>query len=157
KAPGLRTGAPSKSPNSRARACSPRAPPVDWRSLSVNRKEPTVPDLSRRGVIAGAAGLLAAPAVVHGQTQTAGVALVIGNSKYTWEASLPNVQRDAPDVAKRFRALGLQTELVQNAGRDAMRAAIDKFTTAARGAHLAAFYFAGHGASWDKDTYLVPA
>ncbi len=111
--------------------------------------------VSRRRVLAGTAGLIAAPAIVHAQGQ-AGVALVIGNSKYRWEASLPNVKRDAPDIAKAFQALGLKTELVQDAGRDAMRAAVDKFATSARGASLAAFYFAGHGASWDKDTYLVP-
>ncbi|MEI6204731.1 MAG: caspase family protein, partial [Enhydrobacter sp.] len=84
------------------------------------------------------------------------MALVIGNAKYKWEASLPNVKRDAPDVAKRFQALGLKTELVQDAGLNAMRAAVDRFTAAARGANLAAFYYAGHGASWNKDTYLVP-
>src|SRR5471032_1408575 len=112
--------------------------------------------IGRRGLMAAAGGLLAAPAVVRAQGQSSGVALVIGNSKYKWEASLPNVKRDAPDVAKRFQALGLKTELLQDAGQDAMRAAIDKFASAARGANLAAFYFAGHGASWDKDTYLVP-
>src|SRR5471032_1043537 len=112
--------------------------------------------MSRRTLLAGAGGLLASPAVIRAQGQTNGVAIVIGNSKYRWEASLPNVKRDAPDVAKRFQALGLKTELLEDAGQDAMRAAIDKFASAARGANLAAFYFAGHGASWDKDTYLVP-
>src|SRR5476649_685965 len=111
--------------------------------------------IARRALLAGAGSLLAAPAVVRAQG-TNGVALVIGNSKYRWEASLPNVRRDAPDIAKRFQALGLRTELLQDAGQDAMRAAIDKFASAARGTNLAAFYFAGHGASWDKDTYLVP-
>jgi hypothetical protein len=110
--------------------------------------------IARRALIAAAGSLLAAPAVVRAQGQT-GVALVIGNSKYKWESSLPNVKRDATDVAKRFQSLGLKTELVQDVGRDAMRAAVDKFGSAARGANLAAFYFAGHGASWDKDTYLV--
>ncbi len=112
--------------------------------------------VGRRSLLVGAAGLIAAPAVVRAQGQTNGVALVIGNSKYRWEASLPNVKRDAPDVAKRFQELGLKTELLQDSGRDAMRAAVDKFATSARSANLAAFYFAGHGASWDKDTYLVP-
>src|SRR5471030_600273 len=112
--------------------------------------------IGRRTLLAGAGGLLASPAIVRAQGQAAGVALVIGNSKYKWEASLPNVKRDAPDVAKRFQALGLKTELLQDASQDAMRAAIDKFASASRGANLAAFYFAGHGASWDKDTYLVP-
>src|SRR5450755_3175958 len=103
--------------------------------------------IGRRGLIAAAGGLLASPAIVRAQGQGNGVALVIGNSKYAWEAQLPNVRRDAPDIAKRFQALGLKTELVQDAGRDAMNRALENF---------AAFYFAGHGASWGKDTYLVP-
>ena len=68
----------------------------------------------------------------------------------------PNVRRDAPDIARRFQALGLKTELLQDAGGDAMRAAVEKFRTSARGAGLAAFYFAGHGVSWSKQTYVVP-
>jgi len=93
---------------------------------------------------------------VRAQRLANGVALVIGNSKYLWEAQLPNVRRDAPDIAKRFEEMGLKTALVQDAGRDAMFAAIDRFKAAASDSDLAAFYFAGHGASWDKETYLVP-
>jgi hypothetical protein len=116
--------------------------------------QPTHPRLKRRGLLTTAASALGAPAIAFGQGQN-GVALVIGNSKYLWEASLPNVRRDAPDVAQRFKALGMRTELVLDAGRAEMRTAIDKFATAARGARFAAFYFAGHGASWENDTYLV--
>ncbi len=110
----------------------------------------------RRVVIGGAAALLATPALRAQAQQSAGVALVIGNSKYQWEASLPNVRRDAPDIARRFQELGLKTDLVQDAGRDAMSKAIDSFVAGARGANFAALYFAGHGAAWGKDTYLVP-
>jgi hypothetical protein len=110
--------------------------------------------IGRRTVLGAAGGIaLGAPAV---RAQAGGgVALVIGNSKYQWEAPLPNVRRDAPDIAKRFQEFGLRTELVQDAGRDAMRAAVEKFAAAARGANFAALYFAGHGAAWGKDTYLV--
>ncbi|MGK4422126.1 caspase family protein, partial [Klebsiella pneumoniae] len=66
------------------------------------------------------------------------------------------VKRDAPDVARRFQALGLKTELLENLGRDALLAALEKFKEASRGANFAAFYFAGHGASWEKETYIVP-
>jgi hypothetical protein len=111
-------------------------------------------------MLASTVGLLASPAVVRAQgqkeRQNAGVALVIGNSKYRWEASLPNVQRDVRDIAKRFQALGLKTELLQDAGQDAMKRAMDNFKSASRGAEFAAFYFAGHGASWARETYLVP-
>ncbi len=110
----------------------------------------------RRSLVVGAGSLLAAPAIVRAQGAN-GVALVIGNAKYKWEASLPNVGRDSPDIAKRFQAMGLKTELIQDAGRDGMLAAIDKFKSAASGVRLAAFYFAGHGVSWEKQSYIVPA
>lgn len=114
---------------------------------------PSIHTIRRRQLLAGAGSLLASPTVVRAQTQSNGVALVIGNSKYLWEAPLPNVRRDAPDVAKRLQDLGLKTELVQDAGRDAMLAALEKFKAASSGANMAVLYFAGHGASWDKDTY----
>lgn len=110
--------------------------------------------IGRRTLLGGAGGVLLAAPAIHAQTQ--GVALVIGNSKYAWEAQLPNVRRDAPDIAKRFQSFGLKTELVQDAGRDGMNRALEKFGAAAQGANFAAFYFAGHGASWGKATYLVP-
>lgn len=111
----------------------------------------------RRGLIAAGAAALAAPSIARAQGQAAGgVALVIGNSRYSWEAPLPNVRRDVADVAKRFQAYGLKTELLQDAGRDAMRRGIDAFIGTVRGARFAALYYAGHGASWARDTYLVP-
>ena len=106
-------------------------------------------------LLAATGGLLASPAIVRAQRQN-GVALVIGNSRYKWEASLPNVKRDAPDIAKAFQALGLKTELLENVGLDAMKGAVDKFGAAARDVDFASFYFAGHGAFWNNTTHLVP-
>ena len=112
--------------------------------------------MKRRTLLAvGTGSLLAAPSVIRAQASN-GVALVIGNSKYQWEAALPNVRRDAPDIAKSFQALGLKTELIQDVGRDGLLAALAKFKSAASGANLAAFYFAGHGVTWAKQTYVVP-
>ncbi|MEI6200942.1 MAG: caspase family protein [Enhydrobacter sp.] len=111
--------------------------------------------IARRGILAGVGGLLASPAIVRAQGQN-GVALVIGNSKYLWEAQLPNVKRVAPDMVRAFQAMGLRTELLQDANREAMLSAIAKFKEASRGARFAAFYFAGHGVSWNKETYVVP-
>ena len=70
--------------------------------------------IGRREVLAGSAALLAAPSIARAQAQN-GVALVIGNSKYLWEAALANVKRDAPDVARRVQALGLRTDLIMDA------------------------------------------
>jgi hypothetical protein len=111
--------------------------------------------IGRRGALAGATAFLAAPAIVRAQGAQ-GVALVIGNSKYHWEASLPNVKRDAPDIARRFQAMGIKADLLEDATGNQMRQALERFRTASTGANLAVLYFAGHGASWGKDTYLVP-
>ena len=107
------------------------------------------------GQLLATGGLLAAPAIVRAQGAN-GVALVIGNSKYQWEAQLPNVKRDAPDIAKTLQAMGLKTELIQDAGQSAMQEAINKFGAAAKGANFAAFYFAGHGTQWKNQPFLVP-
>lgn len=113
------------------------------------------PAIGRRGLFAIAAGVLAAPGIVRAQGH-GGVALVIGNSKYRWEASLPNAKRDAADLARRFQEIGLRTALVEDAGRRTMTEALDRFAAASRGAELACLYFAGHGATWSTNTYLVP-
>lgn len=114
-----------------------------------------MPVIGRRGLLVSTAIGLAAPAIVRAQGQN-GVALVIGNSKYSWEAPLPNARRDSTDMAHCFDAMGLRTELLQDAGRGAMEQALEKLAHASSGAPLAAFYFAGHGAAWEKNTYLVP-
>lgn len=90
------------------------------------------------------------------QAQAGGIALVIGNSRYQQESSLPNARRDTTDVAERFRAYGLQTELIQDADRATMQAAIARFGEKAKSAGFAAFYYAGHGVFWNRATWLVP-
>lgn len=100
--------------------------------------------------------MLAAPAVVRAQGQTAGVALVIGNSSYRWESPLPNVKRDVPDIAKAFQTLGFKTELFVDLDRAALLQACEKFRDTARGAKIGAVYFAGHGAYWQSKSFMVP-
>lgn len=116
--------------------------------------------IGRRQALAGAGLLLAAPAAIAPSIVRAdgqrGAALVVGNSKYQWESTLPNVRRDVADVSKRFQALGLKTELVEDVGRDTMKRAFDSFQAACRGAEFAAFYYAGHGATWENRSYFVP-
>jgi hypothetical protein len=112
--------------------------------------------IERRALLAGAVSLAISPAL-RAQPQSAGVALVVGNSKYQWEASLPNVRRDTPEIVRAFQALGLKTEFVQDVGKNGFQQALERFAAAARGAKLAVFYFAGHGATWENEAYIVPA
>ena len=117
--------------------------------------------MRRRTFLVSTVGVSAAPAIVHApsvraQGKGAGVALVIGNSRYLKEAALPNPKRDTTDVAARFKAYGLQTELVQDADRATMERAITGFGARARGANFAAFYYAGHGVFFGNGTWMVP-
>jgi hypothetical protein len=100
--------------------------------------------------------LFAAPAVVRAQGPVNSVALVIGNSNYRWESPLPNVKRDVPDIAKAFQGLGFKTELLVDLDRSAVQQAFQKFRETARGAKVAAVYFAGHGAYWQSKSFIVP-
>jgi hypothetical protein len=111
--------------------------------------------MGRRTFIATSAGALGAPSIVRAQGRN-GVALVIGNSKYQWEATLPNVRRDVPDVARHFEAMGLKTEIQENLDRNGLRAVEAKFKAMAHGAGLAALYFAGHGVYIGNTSYVVP-
>lgn len=111
--------------------------------------------IGRRRLLVAASAIVASPAIVRAQGQ-AGIALVIGNSKYQWEAQLPNVQRDAPDIANRFRQLGLKTDLLQDITGPEMKEALKGFAAASNGARMAVLYFAGHGAQWENRTYIVP-
>jgi len=111
--------------------------------------------MRRRAILSSAPLVLAAPGIVRAQGKS-GVALVIGNSRYQYESSLPNPRRDSADVAARLRAYGLQVELVEDADRAKMQQAIDQLAARAKGADLAAFYYAGHGLYWDTTAYMVP-
>ncbi len=112
--------------------------------------------MKRRTLLAGTGLFLGTPTGANAQSKTNGIALVIGNSRYRWEAPLPNVSRDVRDVASCFRVLGLETELVENADQRAMNQVLTNFGSRTRGVDFAAFYFAGHGATWNALTHLVP-
>jgi hypothetical protein len=117
--------------------------------------------MQRRTFFVSALGMIAAPAIARvsaarAQGKSTGVALVIGNSRYLRESALPNPKRDTTDVAARFKAYGLQTELVQDADRATMDKAIAAFGARAKGANFAAFYYAGHGVFFGNGTWMVP-
>ena len=58
--------------------------------------------------------------------------------------------------ARGFEDLGLKTDLLIDAGLDAMRQAIGRFGESVRGAPFAAFYFAGHGVQLAWRNFLLP-
>lgn len=105
-----------------------------------------------RVVVAAALLLLAAAPALAQQR----VALVVGNGAYRAVPRLANPVADAAAVAVALRAAGFATDLLRDAGKEAQESALRRFGTAAEGAELAVFYFAGHGIQIGGENYLLP-
>src|SRR5450631_1988139 len=84
------------------------------------------------------------------------VALVIGNGSYKNVPQLPNPPRDATAISALLRGLGFEVITGTNLNRDTMGASMSKFATAADGADVALFFYAGHGMSLEGKNYLLP-
>lgn len=86
------------------------------------------------------------------------VALLIGNAHYRNAAfSLRNPDNDARALAAALQPLGFATEVVLDADRAAVTAALASFASRAAGAEIALFFFAGHGVQMDGDNRLLTA
>jgi TPR repeat protein len=85
------------------------------------------------------------------------IALVIGNGAYQSVPVLNNTKNDAKGVADSFKAVGFNiVQIVSDAGRGALIAALSDFERQADNADWAAVYYAGHGMEVDGVNYLVP-
>lgn len=86
------------------------------------------------------------------------VALVIGNSEYTFIA--PTLQdqpiNDARAINTRLRELGFSSVIETNAEEKTLREKLSDFYEAATNADLVFFYFAGHGLQYNGANYLLP-
>ncbi len=84
------------------------------------------------------------------------VALVIGNDNYAGLQQLQNPVRDAEAIGQSLSALGFTVFLTTEVDQRQLRKAIRFFLSRAEDADTALFYFAGHGATLDGQTYLFP-
>lgn len=84
------------------------------------------------------------------------VALVIGNGAYREAPALANPAADARGMAAALDRLGFATELVIDADRAGMEAAIRRFGEAAAGAEAALVFYAGHAVEVGGRNYLIP-
>ena len=82
-------------------------------------------------------------------------ALVIGNANYD-SAPLKNPVNDARDIANSLRKLGFDVTLLQDAGQNKMRRAINNFGRTLRDGGVGLFYFSGHGIQVDGKNFLIP-
>jgi hypothetical protein len=85
------------------------------------------------------------------------IALVVGNSNYTYVGKLPNPRGDAERMAAALRALNFKVTLVLDADQVAMRKAMVAFGRALRESDVVGlFYYAGHGLQVGARNYLIP-
>ncbi len=84
------------------------------------------------------------------------VALVIGNSAYQNVSRLTNPTGDAQAIAATLKGLGFDTLLVVDQDGAGLKQALRSFGAKAKGADIAAIYYAGHGMEAGGQNYLVP-
>ena len=91
-------------------------------------------------------------------SESARLALVIGNAAYEGSALLKNPVNDATDVCAALKQAGWQVTLVTDADRRGMNGAIDAWgeQLASNPDSSALFYYAGHGMQVDGANYLLP-
>lgn len=83
------------------------------------------------------------------------VALVIGNGAYK-DSPLKNPANDARAMGAALKGLGFEVDMVVNAGRKEMLAAVRTFGQKLTGGGVGLFYYAGHGIAVKGTNYLIP-
>lgn len=90
------------------------------------------------------------------QTQERRLALVVGNSSYTFGGSLRNPVNDAQAMQRRLESLGFTVLRYENCSQAALRRAIDEFGRQLTNYDMGLFFYAGHGLQVKGRNYLVP-
>ena len=84
------------------------------------------------------------------------VAFVVGNGAYKYAPKLENPVDDADAMTSLLRSIGFDVIEGTNLGRDQIAEKLLEFGKKAKGADIAAFYYAGHGIAIAGNTYLLP-
>jgi len=84
------------------------------------------------------------------------IALVIGNSNYSYLPPLSNPVQDAEAISQSLSALGFTVFLTTNLNRERFNKAIKFFLSRADNADTVLFYFAGHGATFAGRSFIFP-
>ncbi len=89
-------------------------------------------------------------------TQQKRLALVIGNSNYTYGNQLRNPTNDASAMAAKLQSLGFTVLKYTNANFETMETAFDDFHTKLANYDVGLIFYAGHGVQIDGENYLIP-
>ncbi|MFT3989732.1 caspase family protein [Aestuariivirga sp.] len=85
-----------------------------------------------------------------------GVALVIGQSKYSHLPALPNPANDAKSIGDLLEKLGFEVTAVSDRDGKKLKRDLERFSEDAEGADVALVYYSGHGIEAGGDNWLVP-
>ena len=120
--------------------------------------------MARKSLRAALALLLAAAAAAISFTpsqaqQLAGskrLALVIGNSAYRNVSPLINPVNDATDIAAKLKTLQFDVLLGTDVDQAKMGALLDEFRAKVTREHVALVFYAGHGVTVNRESFLLP-
>lgn len=109
-----------------------------------------------RGAFAAALLLVFVQLAAAQDKPLAGIALVIGQSKYEHLSALPNPANDAEAVDDLLSDLGFEVDMVRDADRRRLARALERFVEDAADADVAFIYYSGHGIEAGGENFLVP-
>jgi uncharacterized caspase-like protein len=99
---------------------------------------------------------LTLPALAQEPSTPKRLALVIGNSAYRNVTALTNPVNDATDIAAKLKSLQFQVLLGTNADHAAMSALLQAFQAQVTREHIALVFYAGHGVTVNRESFLLP-
>ena len=100
--------------------------------------------------------LLSGPAAGQEAGGPKRVALVIGNSTYKNVAPLVNPSNDAADIASKLKKLKFDVLLATDATQTRMMALLEEFKSRITREHVALIFYAGHGVTVSRESFLLP-
>ena len=86
------------------------------------------------------------------------VALIWGNATYSGKWQTINVvKNDANTMNNVLKSIGFQTKLMVDGTTEEMKSSLREFTSMAKNADIAIFYYSGHAISINEGYYLIPS
>lgn len=96
------------------------------------------------------------PPPLTGPSSDRRVALIIGNSRYSYLESLPYPCNDTKKIASNLIRLGFDVSLAENLSYDRLQQAIQQLLGKITPQTTVLIYYSGHGVYLNGQTYLIP-
>jgi uncharacterized caspase-like protein len=95
-------------------------------------------------------------ALAQATANTKRIALVIGNSGYKNITDLTNPKNDATDIGAKLKTLKFEVLLATDADHAKMAALLEEFKAKVTRDHVALVFYAGHGVTVNRESFLLP-